>query len=97
MNNFAYITLYLFTDIVDVILSAVLFMMLLRVIFSLFPMLEGSRIDEFVYRVTEPFIIPVRVVVEKIDVLNSLPIDISFFLSFILLSIAADILSAIGA
>jgi hypothetical protein len=47
--------------------------------------------------VTEPFILPVRLFVERSDTLSSLPIDISFFISFILLSIAADLLSSIGA
>ncbi|MBO7148802.1 MAG: YggT family protein [Clostridia bacterium] len=96
MNNFAYVLLYLFTGIIDVLLSVVLMLMFLRAILSWLPLSDDNPIEEFAYRVTEPFILPVRLFVERSDTLSSLPIDISFFISFILLSIAADLLSSIG-
>ncbi|MBQ7821601.1 MAG: YggT family protein [Clostridia bacterium] len=94
MNNFAYLLLYLLTDIIDVFLSVVLFMMLLRAIMSWLPLSQDNPIEEFLFRVTEPFIFPVRAIVERFESLSSLPIDISFFISFILLSIVVDVLSS---
>ena len=94
MNGIGFSLLYLFTNIIYVILQVELFLMFLRAILSWFPLSQDNPIEEFLYRVTEPFIYPVRAIIERFDALNSLPIDISFFVSFILLSILLDILSA---
>ena len=82
MNNFAYITIYLFTNVIHTLLSVVIFLMFLRAILSWFPIKENP-IEEFIYQVTEVFVYPIRMIVERIDFLSSLPIDISFFVALI--------------
>ena len=94
MNSYAYSLVYLFTNVISFFLTAVLFMMFLRAVLSWLPLSDDNVIEEFVYAVTEPFIIPVRMILERFDSLNGLPVDISFFVSFILLSVITDILSA---
>lgn len=92
MNDIAYFSLYLFTNIIHVFLTAVLFMMFARAILSWFPLSNDNPLEEFLYRVTEPFVMPVRAIIERFEALDSLPIDISFFISFILLSVLLEIL-----
>lgn len=93
MNTFAYYSLYLFTNTISTLLSAVLFLMLVRLILSLLPLADDNPLEEFVYNITEPFVLPVRAVIDKFDSLASLPIDIAFFIAFILLSLITEVLS----
>ena len=64
--------------------------MLLRLVLSLF-MAEGIIYD-VVYYLTEPFIVPVRMIVGLFFDIERFPIDISFTLSYILLAIIEIIL-----
>ena len=93
MNSFAYLLLYLFTNVIHLFLTVVLFLMFIRAILSWFPLSQGNPIETFVIAVTEPFIIPVRLIIDMFDLLSSLPIDISFFISFIGLSVITELLS----
>lgn len=93
MNDFVYNIIFVFTSVIDLILSLVIFMMLARVILSLFPLSEGNAVEEFLYNMTEPFIIPVRMILDKFEFTRNCPIDISFTVSFILISIITDLLN----
>jgi len=46
----------------------------------------------FVYSVTEPIILPVRMIIERIPSFSQLPVDISFTVTFILLMVIQYIL-----
>ncbi len=96
MNNIAYITIYLFTNVVHTLLSIVIFLMFVRAVLSWFPIKENP-IEEFIYQVTEVFVYPVRMIIERFDSLSSLPIDISFFVAFMCMSIVLEILSVFKA
>ena len=61
--------------------------MLVRMIMSFFPSLEGSRVGAFVAIVTEPFIIPVRAVLYRLNIGQDSPIDWAFSLTYILIYI----------
>lgn len=61
--------------------------MLVRMIMSFFPSLEGSRVGAFVAVVTEPFIIPVRAVLYRLNIGQDSPIDWAFSLTYILIYI----------
>jgi uncharacterized protein YggT (Ycf19 family) len=54
---------------------------------SFFPSLEGSRVGAFVTVVTEPFIIPVRAVLYRLNIGQDSPIDWAFSLTYILIYI----------
>ena len=81
----------LIKNTVIVLLMAVQFAMLARAILSWFPM-NSSRIVDFLYSVTEPFIYPVRMLFEKMNWFTDLPIDMSFFVAYLLLSVITTVL-----
>ena len=68
---------------------ALLLLMFCRAILSWIPSMRNSSIYSFLYTVTEPIIIPVRIILSKIPYVNSMPIDISFFVTYLLLSFIA--------
>lgn len=76
----------LIKNIVIVFLTAVQFAMLGRAILSWFPMASG-KISDFLYSVTEPFIYPVRMLFEKMNWFSGLPIDISFLVTYMLITV----------
>lgn len=68
--------------------------MFLRAIMSFIPISEGNIVDDFVYTITEPFVTPVRIVLSSSESIDSLPVDVAFFVSFLLLSILNEMISA---
>ena len=95
MVNIKFIVIYLFSSIIDVFLSVTLFLMLVRVVLSWIPVSDDNAIEEFVYATTEPFVIPVRLIFDKFDALNGLPIDLPFFVSYILITFLQRMVSVI--
>lgn len=79
--------LYILAKTVSVLLSAMQLLMMLRAIISWLPVDEDSNLVTFLYTMTEPLIIPVRALLSRFDGLDELPIDISFLVAFMLLSI----------
>lgn len=65
--------------------------MFIRAILSWFPVGEG-KFSGFLYALTEPVIYPVRLVFDKLGIGTSLPIDIPFFVTFLLLSFISMLL-----
>lgn len=65
-------------------LSAVSFAMMARAILSLLQIDDG-KIHTFFVLVTEPFIIPVRFLLVKFNLLQNSPIDWSFTISYLLI------------
>ena len=65
--------------------------MFIRAILSWIPSAEG-KISQFFYALTEPVIYPVRAIFEKLDIGTSLPIDIPFFVTYLLLSFLSMLL-----
>ncbi len=88
---------YLVINTVDIFISAILFLMFIRAIMSWLPIDDDSKILWFVNAVTEPVIYPVRAVLSNFKALEEFPIDISFLVSFILLSIIQTVLIAFAA
>ena len=52
--------------------------MLIRAILSWFPGENDSRLLDFVYTVTEPFLIPFRLLFHKLNWFAGMPLDMSF-------------------
>lgn len=71
--------------LVSILLSALEILMLVRAIQSWLPLDDDNPFHNFVYLVTEPLIAPVRAIVERFPSMQGLPIDISFFITMILL------------
>ena len=76
------LVIILLKNIVYVALSAVQFAMLARAILSWFPDIGGKLLD-VLYAITEPIIYPVR----RLGWFQGLPIDISFSVTFLLITI----------
>ena len=79
--------LLIFSKCISLLLSAVSICMLVRMIMSFFPSLEGGKVGAFVAIVTEPFIIPVRAVLYRLNIGQDSPIDWAFSLTYILIYI----------
>ena len=77
---------YVLTATVRYLITAVQILMFARAILSWLPVEEDSPIVNFLYAVTEPVIAPVRAVIERFGWFEGMPIDMSFFITFILLS-----------
>ena len=76
---------------VQVLILALQMAMFIRAIFSWFPMGE-NKFTDFLYAVTEPVILPVRMLFERLGWFQNIPIDISFFVTFLLLSLIGGLL-----
>lgn len=81
--------MYILSALLVSFARALLLLMFCRAILSWIPSMRNSSIHSFLYAVTEPIIIPVRLIVDRIPYLSSMPIDISFFITYLLLSFIA--------
>ena len=68
-------------------------LMLIRAVLSWFPVDDDAPLVNFVYAMTEPVILPVRIILERFDAVRNLPIDLPFFVAFIILSCVQMMLS----
>ncbi len=66
--------------------------MLLRAVLSWFSPGEDNALKTFLYSITEPFILPVRNILSRFHIAEGLPIDIAFFVTFLILSLLRAIL-----
>ena len=76
-------------------LSALQLLMLIRAILSWFPVDEESKLLRFVYCATEPIIIPIRGLLNRLDFFANMPIDISFMVAYLLISIVGFMLPTV--
>ena len=70
--------------------------MFVRMIMSLFGFDEEGGLGTFLAFLTEPVILPVRILLSRIRALEGLPIDLSFMLTYILISFITYSLPIIG-
>lgn len=87
--------LVLTVNFVDLVLGAVLFAMLIRAILSLLMRGEESTFSMLLFYFTEPFILPVRKILERFGWFQGTPLDVSFFLTTVLLAMIQTLLAGI--
>ncbi len=75
----------------DGILMVIQIALLVRAVMSWFPIGENI-LSDIAYTITEPLIIPVRRVLERFEAVRNFPIDISFFVTFLLVSMLSAVL-----
>ncbi|HHX54351.1 MAG TPA: YggT family protein [Clostridiales bacterium] len=85
--------IYIIKKTVYYLIRVILIMMFARALSSWLTTDEDSKLNSFLYAVTEPFVIPVRMLVDKIEALRNLPMDISFMLAFMILGFVQVLLS----
>ncbi len=78
---------YVITATLSLLLSAIQILMMIRAVTSWLPIDEDSAFVRFVYFTTEPVITPVRLLLSRFGLFEGFPIDMSFFITFILLSL----------
>ena len=81
-----YQLIYVIAATISLALSALQLLMFIRAILSWFPVNEDSVFLRFVYMVTEPVILPVRILLDKFGWFEGMPIDMAFLITFLLLS-----------
>lgn len=79
--------LYMITSIATSVIRLLEFLLFARAIMSWFPQVQGSKIAEFLYVVTEPMIMPFRNLLSRIEALRMFPLDISFLCTFFTLEL----------
>ena len=84
--------LVLLQNTVVLILTALQLAMLVRAIMSWFPG-DSNKFENFLYAITEPLIFPVRKLFERFNWFQGLPIDVSFFVTYLLLSVVLVLLA----
>ena len=88
--------MYIFIEIIKrlafVFLSVLEMAMFLRAILSWF-LMGGGKLVDFLYAITEPFIAPVRAFLEKMNWLQGTPIDFSFMITFMIISMLSVFLT----
>lgn len=85
---------YILVRFVIIFLDVILVAMLVRAVLSWFSMGDGmSPLGHFVFVITEPFILPVRLICAKFGWFQGLPLDMSFFITNLLLLLVNTILS----
>lgn len=87
--------LYIFATLVGLIIDVVSLAMMVRMLLPIFVDIEESKIYYFLLLITEPFIIPVRFILVKMNWLQDSPIDWSFFISYIVMALVRMILPII--
>ena len=70
--------------------------MLIRAILSWFPIKDDNPILLFVTMVTEPIVAPIRALFERMDWFQNIPIDVSFFVAYLLLSVVSTVLGVVA-
>ncbi len=92
MNGGYYVLIQFVTIFLDVISVA----MLVRAVLSWFQMGDGqSPIGNFLFVVTEPFILPIRALFDRFGWFQNIPLDVPFFVTMLLLSMGSTMLTAL--
>ena len=77
------------------LLKAISTCMFIRAILSWFNVNGNSPIIRFLYAVTEPAIIPMRKLFEKMNWFQNTPIDISFSMTFIAIFVLETVIEVV--
>ena len=80
------LTLYVLAQTVGLLLQVLYIAMFLRAVLSWF-VTEGNFLLRLLTIITEPIVVPVRMLLLRFRVFQEMPIDISFLVAFILLSV----------
>lgn len=88
--------LYLIAKVAELMLSAVSLAMLVRMLLPLFCDPEESRLYYFVFCLTEPVILPVRLLLARTNRLQDSPIDWAFSLTYLFLLFLQNLLPTLA-
>ncbi len=89
------IILYVLARVVQIFLGLLSTAMFLRAILSWFIQDPESKIMLFLAMVTEPFVIPVRMLLMRFEAIQRSPVDVSFFVTYLLVATLQALLPTI--
>ncbi len=81
----------LIRGVADGLVTLLQIAMLVRAVVSWFPGGEDSVIGFVAYTISEPVVLPVRKFLEKFESIRNFPIDMSFFITFFLVTMVASV------
>ena len=87
--------LYVFINFIRYMIVALQMLMFARAIMSWIMMEEENTFTRFINVITDPIIMPVRMVLEKFEFIRNMPMDISFFVAFLILVIVQNLLPTV--
>jgi len=89
--------IYVLVRFVVIFLDIILIAMLARAILSWFMMGDGtSPIMNLLYVITEPLIVPVRMLCDRFGWFRGVPLDMSFFITTMILSLINVLLTGLS-
>ena len=83
---------YILANFVDVLLTVLYFAIFIRVILSWLPLDEDGPFVSFVYLVTDPIILPIRALLERMGLFQNSPIDFSTLIAMILVMLVQTLI-----
>ena len=89
------IILYIFAKCIEILLDFTMLCMMARALLPIFVNVEENKLYAFTIVVTEPFVIPVRLLLYKLNIGQESPIDWSFFATYLILSVTTMFLPMI--
>ena len=81
------IALYLLQETAVVFLDVLQIAFLVRMVFSLFDPTGESKLGSLLFVITEPFVMPLRLLFEKLHWFEDSPLDFAFFFTALLVGI----------
>ncbi len=78
---------YILAKCVRVLLDMITLSMMIRMLLPLFADVEDNRLYMLSVAVTEPLIIPVRFILDRLGIGDNIPIDMGFLTTYFLLAI----------
>ena len=83
---------YIFRNIAILLITALQYIMFFTAIASWIPQLRGSRLTQTLYMLTEPIVSPFRQLLRRIPAMQTFPLDMSFLLAYLVLSMLRSML-----
>ena len=86
---------YIFQSTIIILIDVLLFAMFARAILSWFDPMQEWRLSGFLAMITEPVILPIRILCDKMHWFEGMPVDIPFILSWLVLMLVQTLVQII--
>ncbi len=83
--------LYIVSKVVSIAIFVIQICMTIRAVLSWLP-IDDNKFTDFIYGVTEPFVYPFRVLFQRLNWFQQMPLDMAFTFAWLTLTILGFIL-----
>ena len=84
--------IYILSHFVDVLLTVLYFAIFIRVILSWLPLDEDGSFVSFVYLITDPIILPIRALLDRMGLFENSPLDFSTLIAMVLVMLVQTLI-----